>query len=123
MKTAAITDLHDFPALFELDWFDLGEKPVQVWYAKRLGDTPRHAESLALTHVHLLTIHQPDKEAIYTALQGDRWSPNGEARPFLEAAGLTHTSMSMGDILMVDGQVLECAACGWEVVPSRYAEA
>ncbi|MFA7329798.1 MAG: hypothetical protein WC326_01875 [Candidatus Delongbacteria bacterium] len=104
MKPAAITDLTPFPILAKLNWADLGDAPVEVWYAKRLGDTPRHIEALTTTHVHLLTIHQPSKERIYAALQGDHWSPNGEARPSLQAAGLTHTSMSEGDILVAGGK-------------------
>ena len=123
MKPAAITDLTPFPALAKLNWADLGDAPVQVWYAKSLGNTPRHIESLATTHVHLLTIHQPSKERIYTAMQGEHWSPNGEARPHLQAAGLTHTSMSEGDILVLEnGTAWVCAPFGWEELPSRYAE-
>lgn len=119
MTTAAITDLHDFPALFAIDWFDLGKAPVEVWYARRIGDIPGCAEDLAQTHVHLVTIHQPDKEAIFMALQGHHWSPNGEARPHLLAAGLGHTSMSTGDILVQDGRFLVCVAIGWEELPAR----
>jgi hypothetical protein len=120
----AITDLTPFPALTKLDWAALGDLPVEVWYAKRLGDMPATAEELAQTHVHLLTIHQPSKERIYTALQGEHWSPNGEARPFLEAVGLWHTSMSTSDILVVQDllapgtkRVMVCTALGWEEIP------
>ncbi|MDP2324290.1 MAG: hypothetical protein Q8N51_09710 [Gammaproteobacteria bacterium] len=123
-RTPIITDLTPFPNLAKLNWAALGDLPVEVWYAKRLGDTPATAEELATTHVHLLTIHQPSKERIYAALQGERWSPNGEARPFLEAAGLWHTSMSTSDILVIQDlrkpgikKVMVCAALGWEEIP------
>lgn len=123
-STPAITDLTPFPALAKLDWAASGDLPVEVWYAKRLGDTPDTAENLATTHVHLLTVHQPSKEKLFAAMQGERWSPNGEARPHLEAAGLRHTSMCMGDILVTQDllnpdvkKVMACAAFGWEEIP------
>jgi len=31
-------------------------------------------------------------------MQGEIWSPNGEARPLIESLGLSHTSMSVGDV-------------------------
>lgn len=35
-------------------------------------------------------------------MQGENWSPNGEARSLIEEKGLIHTSMSMGDIVQID---------------------
>ena len=42
---------------------------------------------------------EPAVEAIYEALQGDFWSPQGEARDLIRGLGLRHTSMSMGDMI------------------------
>jgi hypothetical protein len=38
-------------------------------------------------------------EKIYRNMQGENWSPNGEAREYIQAVGLNHTSMSTGDIV------------------------
>ena len=37
-------------------------------------------------------------EAIWSKMQGERWSPNGEARKLVTEIG--HTSMSVGDVLL-----------------------
>lgn len=61
--------------------------------------------NLAKTHVWLLNRTHPDHpaaalEAIYMTMQGEVWSPNGEARDMIEAKGLHHTSMSVGDVVV-----------------------
>jgi hypothetical protein len=40
---------------------------------------------------------------VFHDMQGEVWSPNGEANALIEAKGLQHTSMSVGDIVVVDG--------------------
>jgi hypothetical protein len=38
-------------------------------------------------------------DTIYYQMQGDKWSPHGEARELIKNSGLSHTSMSIGDII------------------------
>lgn len=38
-------------------------------------------------------------ENIFRECQGEIWSPYGEARDLINALGLTHTSMSVGDVI------------------------
>lgn len=38
-------------------------------------------------------------DEVYTEMQGENWSPNGEATGLIKALGLSHTSMSIGDII------------------------
>lgn len=40
-----------------------------------------------------------DLEEVFQKMQGENWSPNGEARPIIAALGLHHTSMSTGDLI------------------------
>ena len=40
-----------------------------------------------------------DLENLYVWMQGENWSPNGEARELIRGLGLKHTSMSIGDII------------------------
>lgn len=54
--------------------------------------------NLDRTHIFLRTATVHDLEALYRKMQGEVWSPNGEARELIEAKGLGHTSMSVGDI-------------------------
>lgn|SRR5262245_15168156 len=54
--------------------------------------------ALDKTHVFLLEAQAADLEQLYMAMQGERWSPKGEARPLIRMKGLQHTSMSVGDV-------------------------
>jgi hypothetical protein len=38
-------------------------------------------------------------EAIFVAMQGENWSPEGEARELIRKSGASHTSMSVGDLI------------------------
>ena len=41
-------------------------------------------------------------EKVFCLMQAENWSPNGEARPIIEAAkNVHHTSMSVGDRILV----------------------
>jgi len=57
-------------------------------------------------------------EDIFEKMQGEHWSPNGEARPFIESLDLDHTSMSVGDCVLdvSTGNMYECASEGWNKV-------
>ncbi|MEZ9709328.1 hypothetical protein AB4254_11670 [Vibrio breoganii] len=39
------------------------------------------------------------EETLFMLMQGENWSPNGEAREFIKEKGLKHTSMSVGDVI------------------------
>lgn len=56
--------------------------------------------NLEATHNFVKEIEAPDAEAAWMAMQAENWSPNGEARDLIKNAGLQHTSMSVGDILI-----------------------
>ena len=91
------------------DWFREG-----VCYAK-----PDKA-NLEATHVHLMDVERADEvteaslDGIWIDMQGERWSPNGEARGLIKAKGLRHTSMSVGDVIVADGETYLCASVGFE---------
>jgi len=56
---------------------------------------------------------------VYSKMQGERWSPRGEARPLIKALGLSHTSMSVGDVILdlEENVFYEVAWSGFSVVP------
>src|SRR5262245_33549387 len=50
------------------------------------------------THIFLGMFDAEDLEDLFIKMQGEVWSPNGEARELIKAKGLQHTSMSVGDL-------------------------
>ncbi len=72
------------------------------------------------THVHVKDIMANDVESCFYFMQGEVWSPNGEARPLIEKLGLHHTSMSVGDVVHdVDANIFwQVNFAGWEEVRS-----
>ena len=55
-------------------------------------------------------------EALFIQMQGEHWSPQGDARPLIEHRGLRHTSMSVGDLVYneTSGRVWEVDICGFK---------
>jgi hypothetical protein len=81
----------------------------QVWYMKpeffhdgTFGVRVPNLHDLAATHVHVKDIEARGLNAVYHDMQGEVWSPNGEARELIESKGLKHTSMSVGDVIVDD---------------------
>lgn len=75
-------------------------------------------ETLSATHTHLKDIEAESLEDVFHQMQGEVWSPNGEARSLILEKGLHHTSMSSGDIVIDEtGMASICCSIGWEEVP------
>ena len=97
----------------------------QIFYARRptfhaSGNfgTPRlTVTSLRSTHVLLSEVEADGLDDAWRQMQAESWSPNGEARPLLERLGLTHTSMSVSDVIQDDeGIHWECLDLDWRPV-------
>ncbi len=70
--------------------------------------------SLQATHVYLCQVEAGCRDDAFRKMQGENWSPHGEARELLQSLGLGHTSMSVGDVLRDDeGICWECLDWGW----------
>ena len=92
------------------DASNLHEGVIQVWYMQPNffqeginGAIPRPAD-LDTTHTLLGSLRKDAGtlitamlDELWIALQGENWSPNGEARSLIQGLGLQHTSMSVGD--------------------------
>lgn len=103
----------------------------QIWYMKpswfrdgMVGKKPDVA-NLNATHVHLkdLDIEEfknfadENLDHIYHQMQGEIWSPNGEACELIRSKGLRHTSMSVGDVIVDPrGKVHVVASFGFEAL-------
>ena len=71
---------------------------------------------LSETHKLLGKIAITDLEEVFFALQGENWSPNGEANGFIRSKGLWHTSMSIGDVVKVGGNYYAVAGMGFNKI-------
>lgn len=71
-------------------------------FLKQFGKMPTKSTILmdGVTHRMLMNISAENMEQVFVRMQGEYWSPNGEARPLIEAKGLHHTSMSVGDCIL-----------------------
>jgi len=101
-------------------------KTFYVWYMKpdwfrkgSLGGLP-DATNLEASHTFLKSIKADNLEDVFMQMQGDFWSPNGEAMPLIEQKGLMHTSMSVGDLAIEHSPagvtVWMVASVGWKKV-------
>lgn len=103
-----------------------GAPGVEVWYAKRsvsrdLYDGIEFArehypesvptlETLRKTHTLIGTLgvngdDERNLHEVYPLMQGESWSPEGEALEMIRATDTGHTSMSVGDIIRVGGDL------------------
>lgn len=54
--------------------------------------------NLEKTHVFLIEQEAKNLEDLFFRMQGEEWSPKGEARAIILSKDLRHTSMCVGDI-------------------------
>ncbi|MHA2279701.1 MAG: hypothetical protein ACXAC5_02240 [Promethearchaeota archaeon] len=124
MTTTSTTQWQDLNDVF-------AEGSLEIWYMRpehfRTGITGGKPDrnDLETTHIKLGTIAPCPKgsysvdelDEVWKKLQGEFWSPNGEAKTMIRTAGLMHTSMSVGDCFrFANGEVWVVAMTGFEVV-------
>lgn len=81
-------------------------------------DQPFSVELLPITHRFVCELDVPRRENVFAQMQGEVWSPHGEARELIASLGLHHTSMSVGDVVQDDdGVYWMCADLGWKRLP------
>jgi hypothetical protein len=77
----------------------MGKMLYRAWYAKREGGYIPVAEIEIESSVRDDSSVERELEEVFITMQGETWSPNGEAREYIKSLGLTHTSMSTEDIV------------------------
>ena len=94
----------------------------QVYYARmptfhpsgQFGAPLLTISALAQSHVRLGEVEGKHLDDAWRRMQGEHWSPHGEARGLIQSLGLGHTSMSVGDVLCdEEGAYWECLDLGW----------
>jgi hypothetical protein len=113
--------------LFQFPAFD--QRKVTVWYSKgismhmmAIGGVKKEGFSLddgyplEKTHAAVVEYYTDNHksldvcESTFSLMQGEVWSPNGEARELIESLdGVNHTSMMVGDIVQIDDDLYLCA--------------
>jgi hypothetical protein len=90
--------------------FSMGPDFIKKYYGTEEGEKMEMepmptAKTLSKTHVLLGKIKETKKENIFRMMQGENWSPAGEARNLIRSKGLKHTSMSVGDIIKIGSNI------------------
>jgi len=101
-------------------------KPFAVYYQTKFGtgsDAAYNAyDGKDVTvnlagYTKLADVWCQDLENVFALMQGDLWSPQGEARPIIRGLGLQHTSMSVGDLVRDEnGEFFICAMISFKKV-------
>jgi hypothetical protein len=101
--------------------------PVEIWYARNpTFEADAKLETLSETHIQVGSIRGMDLDRrvyssteeecnrIFYLMQGEVWSPMGQARNLIRSLGLRHTSMSIGDVVKVGDDAWVVDRMGWE---------
>lgn len=98
---------------------------VEIWYATNLHWDKQHPyanihQYLSEHYTMLGSLNtKATLEEVYCVMQGENWSPMGEARDLIRSKGLSHTSLSIGDVVRIGQRYYECAAVGFKLLPAR----
>jgi hypothetical protein len=104
---------------------NLSQGTTAIWYMRTnmfcdvsinafLGKKSVTMATLNTSHICLGTIGETDINKLYMMMQGDVWSPNGEAFGFIDHLGLSHTSLSIGDVVVINNKGFQCVKGGWD---------
>ncbi len=69
---------------------------------------------LNFSHRRVKQVETASPDEVYRQMQGEVWSPHGEARELIKSLYLGHTSLSVGDVVRDgDGNFWVCNLSGW----------
>jgi len=115
VSEALLGEQHDeddqYKTLLDAAWIDkrYGSGGTSIWYAKKWSSDPdpKKVDVTRLRDTHTLVgyINSKDREDIFGLMQGEHWSPDGQASSMIRGLGLTHTSMSVGDIVSINDMI------------------
>ena len=96
-------------------------KTFKVYYKMTptfMCDEDLTVKKVSKKHVFLREMQAEHLEDCFIIQQGERWSPNGEAVNLILEKGLTHTSMSVGDVAydVAEDKYYQVDGWGWKVV-------
>lgn len=72
---------------------------------------------LSFTHRRVKQVEAASLGEVYQKMQGEVWSPQGQARPLIKRLHLSHTSLSVGDVVQAaTGHYWVCNYRGWTLL-------
>ena len=86
---------------------------TEIWYQKDYDpervnnickNPKRFKPDLKRDYILLGKIKSKNLDEIYWVMQGEVWSPEGQANNLIKKLGLSHTSMMVGDCIVMDGK-------------------
>ena len=89
------------------------------WLQKK-GQMPT-PETLEQTHVKIGTLRETNPDKVFGMMQGENWSPQGQARDLISKSNTGHTSMSVGDIVKVGSTYLMVDRFGFHDISKQPA--
>ena len=97
----------------------------KVFYCKepsfRDDSMPKDMNHFEVGWVFLKDVDAENLEDLFVKMQGEVWSPKGEANDLIKGLGLHHTSMSVGDVAVDENRNIHfCAMIGWEKLGFKY---
>jgi len=117
MSVDAYESLND-AAVKYVELIDLKPGDTEIWYSHAdgffFGEKCPDLSNLDETHHKLGEVQGTELEDLFCLLQGEFWSPAGEANNLIHSKGLAHTSMSVGDVIVVGGVAHMVKPSGFE---------
>ena len=87
----------------------------RIFYAKDPSfRVSKEKPNLKKDYVYLGSIKETDLEKIFHLMQAEIWSPYGEARELIIGKGLHHTSISVGDVVVINGMMYQVDMIGFK---------
>lgn len=80
------------------------------------------ADTVPTTHALIGKIRETNPEKIFSMMQGDSWSPEGQANDMISKSGTGHTSMSVGDVIRIGNKWLMVDRFGFRDIASGANE-
>lgn len=98
--------------------YDDSKQVFDLQYSKNFPSSSVLNQNYAVVRVFpfMCNLDDVELEQIYSDMQGERWSPNGEARFLIKSLNLQHTSMSVGDVVedVVQNKFWIVRSCGFD---------
>ena len=85
---------------FNMGWNFLFKHGGEITKKLKFSEIPQKS------HILLGKIRENKPSEIFKLMQGEFWSPYGEANSLIRKKGLHHTSMSVGDVIKIGNKVL-----------------
>ena len=94
---------------------------TEVWFARDNMSTP-DANNLRATHILVGRISETEPKNVFAMMQGEIFSPQGEAEEFMRRVGLSRSNMQPGDIIKTGNDILLVTKDGFDSVVKSNKE-